>query len=385
MRGRGKSQLLLPTPQTSITSGKEDFLLSSEIEVEVEADYEASSSSSYSPSTANVNYFKRNLRDSSCPLKSFTLKRPRLLRNRSKVVLVTRSSWPFRSNSGDKFFNFQPDSVSDFNKKIIVESKDLMQLKRLLNRDFPYDRVIEKLSSGAEKLLFKRELWRFLLKVSTIYTGDDFEGDRQKKNEIAFAAWTTILRVYGKSRVRGGEEQLERLAIAAVVLQSKLLEESEVDLYKLENKISKLTTKTTCEKAEIEASERKICHLLDWKLLVPSPQVILFSVLDAFSLVVPLPATLKLLVSKVMDELIENFMLQEYLKERDEEEGLLSGLVISVIEIVLTDFFSVFQEGRIDAKKVLQEGLKVEGTVLSSEQRGKIEKAIETVMSSCNA
>ena len=375
--------MLLPTPQTSITSGKEDFLLSSEIEVDVEADYEASSSSSYSPSTANVNYFKRNLRDSSCPLKSFTLKRPRLLRNRSKVVLVTRSSWPFRSNSGDKFLNFQPDSVSDFNKKIIVESKDLMQLKRLLNRDFPYKRVIEKLSSGAEKLLFKRELWRFLLKVSTIYTGDDFEGDRQKKNEIAFAAWTTILRVYGKSRVRGGEEQLERLAIAAVVLQSKLLEESEVDLYKLENKISKLTTKTTCEKAEIEASERKICHLLDWKLLVPSPQVILFSVLDAFSLVVPLPATLKLLVSKVMDELIENFMLQEYLKERD--EGLLSGLVISVIEIVLTDFFSVFQEGRIDVKKVLQEGLKVEGTVLSSDQRGKVEKAIETVMSSCNA
>lgn len=374
---RGKSQLL-PTPQTSTTSTKEDnnFLLSSEVD-EHEQDGQViicidsipkrnlrlrsinknnnnnNKSKSYSTSYSNKSYITT----------AFNLKKPRLLRSKSKI---SRSSWPFRSAGYfDKFLNFS----FSFDP---IPKKEMIILKRLIQRDFPYYRVIDELSDNSYNLLFEKELWTFLLNISTIYTGEDVQGDRQKRNEVAFAAWTTLLRVYGKSRVRGGREQLQKLAVASIVLQSKLLEESDVDLKKLEKKLTKYT-KVSCEKQKIEVCERKICSLLEWKLLVPSPQVILFSVLDALNL----PMSLKLLVSKVLDQLIEDNLLQEYLKD---SSGLLANLVISVIEIVLCDFFSVFQSDQINVKKVLKENLPVGSADLPSEQREKIEKAIETVM-----
>lgn len=269
--------------------------------------------------------------------------------------------------------NFSIDST------IKISSKDSLKLKRLIQRDFPYDRVIKKLSKNSYNLLFDKEFWKFLLKISTIYTGEEVQGDLQKRNEVAFAAWTTLLRVYGgRSRVRGGEERLEGLAVASIVLQAKLLEESDVDLLKLEKKLMKLTTRLSCEKKKIELLERKICSLLEWKLLVPSPQVILFSSLDALNL----PSNLKLLVSKVLDELIEDFLLQEYLITNSQNgNSLLSKLVVSVIEIVLCDFFSVFKGGnQFDVETFLKANLSVETSNLTSNQREKIEKALETVM-----
>jgi len=263
----------------------------------------------------------------------------------------------------------------EFESSMKINSKDSLKLKRLIQRDFPYDRMIKKLSSNSYNLLFDKELWKFLLKISAIYTGEEI----QKRNEIAFAAWTTLLRVYGSSRVRGGKEQLEILSVASVVLQSKLLEESDVDLMKLTKLIkSKKLTNTNLAKNKIESSERKICSLLEWKLLVPSPQVILFSSLDALNL----PSNLKLLVSKVLDKLIQDFLLHEYLIEGSQNGNnmLLSKLVVSVIEIVLCDFFSVFKSVQIDVKKFLNQNLSLEASNLNSYQREKIEKALETVM-----
>jgi hypothetical protein len=423
---RGKSQLL-PTPQNSTTSTKEEdkFLLSSEVdEVEVEVEVDGvvglgvgSVAGGLNKNLSNVNSVNRVNSMSSAGVKSernlrsnsynsyndcnnfnsynsyndcnnsnsyndcnnfnssyniFNLKKPRLLRGKSKIISRS-SSWPFRSwNSGDKFGN---NFVYSFNP---MSKKEMIKLKRLIQRDFPYDRVIEGLSEKTFKLLFDEDLWRFLLKISTIFTGESVQGDRQKRNEVAFAAWTTLLRVYGRSpRMRGGGEQVQKMAVASIVLQSKLLEESDVDLVKLERKMEKLTrTKVSFEKRKIEVCERRICSLLGWKLLVPSPQVLLFSILDSLNL----PSSLKLLVSKVMDQLIEGFFLHDHL--RDCAFGKMVNLVISVIEIVLCDFFSVFQSDQIDPQKLLKESLPVQAVPLTADQREEIEKAIETVMCS---
>lgn len=362
------SAQLLPTPQNSTTSsGKEDYLsalTSSELD---EENFNRHGSAK-----------KRKLSH------SFVLKRPRLLRSssnsRASITKTLSSSWPFRSNPSDKFFNF---FAGDQNANCSKYSKNYfnLQLKRLLQRDFPYDRVIGNLSQAARRMLFTKDLWTFLLKVATIYTGEDVKGDLQKRNEVAFAAWTTLLRFYAlMRRVRGGEGQVEKMAIASIVIQAKLLEEADVDLVKLERKLTKLG-RFKVSKSEIEVNEGKICNLLGWKLLVPSPQVILFTLLDNVGVHVSLPASLKLLVSKVLDGLIEDFFLQEYYESVD-NCGKLAGIVATVAEIVLGDFFSVFQvAGRVDVGKVFKENLAVGGVEVTVELRTRIEKAIETVMS----
>lgn len=360
MKKRGSSQLL-PTPQTSTTSSTwdkadyEDLLLSSELD----------------NSNDNKNLLK------SFTLKPPVLKRPRLLRSCSTVRNTTRynnckSSWPFRSASCAERFDFTELVVS---VKASNSNVDALRLKQALERDFPYNRAIEQLTPYVKGLLFDKTLWPFLLKVSTIYAGDNVQGDRQKRNEIALAAWTTLLRVYAKCRIRGGSEQVERLAIAAVVLQSKLLEESDVDLVKLTRKLTKITP-TAIEKTKIEADERKICGSLSWKLLTPSPQVILFLALDVLSGSISIPTSLKLLVSKVLDRLIEEYFVQEYC-----EGGRMVGdLVRLVLDMVLTDFFSVFYDKKIEISELLEGVLPSDRINVSQEMRSKIERAVEGVV-----
>lgn len=377
MRKRGTNQSLLPTPQTSTTSStwdKDDYEVSSEVEEGEE----------------NVNlrgkrilrvFSEDNLLLLPPPLSN---KRPRLLRSSVKTSynwnsLKFKSSWPFRSSNPkekiDFFFEESFVSVSCGRVDLLKENG---RLRRALERDFPYERAIEGLSASGKRLLFDEKLWKFLIKVATIYAGEDVEGDRQKRTEIAFASWTTLLRVYGKIRVRGGEAQLERLAVAAVVLQSKLLEESDVDLVKLTRKLGKLTT-TLMQKNKIEANERKIAALLDWKLLTPSPQVILFLLLDALSGSIPIPTSLKLLVSKVLDKLIEGFFVQEYLLGGG--CGRMGRMVRLVIEAVLEDFFSAFQGGGgFKIGEILSATPAIECESRVSELKKKIELAIEEIV-----
>ena len=345
---RPRQRQLLPTPQTSTAStaswSKEDFGYSSEIE-------EISVNTSASSISASLSSFKR----------------PRMLRSVSaklKNPLVSNSSWPFRSTSSadqDTTLSLEPESNN---------STFRTRFKRVQSCSFPYARAVKKLAPSGSKLIFAPGLWTLLLKLSTVYAGDDLQGgDRQKRNEIAFAAWTTLVRVYCVCRIRGGESEIRKLAVAAVVLQSKLLEEADVDLGKLEKKLSVLIR---VPKDKLEESERKIAKLLHWKLLTPSPQVILFTALDGLPLT--LPMKVKLLASKVLDSLIEDFFLQDLLQHAPDEFDLVD-VVCGVIGTVLDDFFSVFPRpnrppgGLFPAVK------------LSKGFLGRIERAIETVVS----
>lgn len=180
---------------------------------------------------------------------------------------------------------------------------------------------------------------------------------------------------------------MRKLAVASVVLQSKLLEEADVDLSKLEKKLTPLLRVSA---SKIQESERKIAKLLQWKLLTPSPQVILFTALD--SLPLTLATSLKLLVSKVMDRLIEGFFLQELLQFSGDDFNLTS-IVASVIEIVLADYFSVFPLSSsgsgvddIQLQLQLQSTTKTKTKTNTFEEKlpkqfkERIEKAIETVV-----
>lgn len=339
MKKRGARQLL-PTPQTSTTSTtswvKEDFEGSSEIDVILVEEHD-----------------------------SFDFKVNNSIRR-------VHSSWPFRSNSGKSDFNFV-ESLTD---------NLTIQLKRASSRDFPYFRAMNRLNDREKGLLFDRKLWKFLLTVSTVYSGTDLQGDRQKRNEIAFAAWTTLLRVYSLTRVRG-LQQLDRLAVASVTLQAKLLEEADVDLVKLERKISK-STETKISKDLLKATERRISSLLDWKLLTPSPQVFLFLCLDVLSASgLDLPTTLKLLVSKVLDVLIEDYFIHDYLRDVEHEEQAETGiasLVVSVIETVLGDFFSAFPETATESLKNIQLHLPIKPVNLPTRFKERIEKSIEKII-----
>ena len=332
---------MFPTPQTSTTSTnswiKDEFGQSSEIDVVIPFDLDEN--------------------------KSFnTVKRSR-----------SNSSWPFRSNSVSDTVPFEFDLTVDLDKV------PLDRLKRTLQRDFPYVRIINRMKDRIKKLLFDRELWTFLLNVSAIYSGPEIHGDCHKKNEIAFAAWTTLLRVYAACRVRG-LEQLHRLAVACVTLQAKLLEESDVDLVKLERKLVKLTDTQPLSKDLIQAAEKKITSLLNWKLLVPSPQVILFLCLDVLNAAgLALSASLKLLVSKVLDVLITDFVIHEYLQHHQDTINMAS-VVVAVIESVLEDYFSTFQNAN-SSREAIKKYLPIKAASLTVKFKEKIEKAIEKIMS----
>ena len=343
-----KKRQMLPTPQASTAStaswSKEDFEYSSEIEV---IDVSLSSPVGSINSGSGINFNAQ------------FAKRPRMLRS-TRHTTKSNSSWPFRSNS----INSCPEQLVPFDSSPLQ-----LRFKRVKASSFPYARAITKLTPTARSLIFDPKLWALLLRLSTIYAGECGQGgDTQKRNEIAFAAWTTLLRVYGVCAVRGGAEEMKKLAVAAVVLQSKLLEEADVDLVKLAKKL------TWVSAAKIEESERKISKLLRWKLLTPSPQVILFAALDAMS--VQLSAALKLLASRVLDKLIEEFFLHELLSSSPEVFDLVN-VVGCVIEIVLEDFFSVFP---LPQGEKFAADFKMEKR-LPEKYRERIERAIEVVVS----
>lgn len=364
MKKKGTRQLL-PTPQTSTTSTtswiKDDFGCAGSSEIDVillEEEF-----------INNELIVNGNL----CVLKSAAKDNLNFINTFTFPPHFT-SSWPFRSL---KSASTSAKSPLRFNEKVPLD-----QLNRAVSRDFPYFRVLRGVNGRIENLLFDRELWKFLLNISTIYSGSDAQGDRQKRNEIAFAAWTTILRVYSVARVHGAI-QLYRFAVAAVTLQAKLLEEADVDLVKLERKLAKLT-KFPVSQEKIKATERKISSLLHWKLLTPSPQVFLFLCMDVLSTLGPsaVPASLKLLVSKVLDVLIQSHFIHEYLrqqKQRDEGNCGIAPLVVAVLEIVLDDFFSAFPASPLNSKSI-QGRLPVPAAELSDEFKRKIGEAIETIM-----
>lgn len=362
MKKRGQRQLL-PTPQTSTTSttcwikdSRDNCVTSSEIDFQNE--FENQTELNDQAEIKNQFEFDFVQLDEN---ELFNYER-----DDKKRLKKNYSSWPYRRNYK---LNFQIDS------RIPIK-----ELENILKRDFPYNFVIkEKLNDRIKNLLFDKDLWKFLLNLSTIYSGSDPNGgDRQKRNEIAFASWTTILRVYAIKKIRG-MDQLNKLTVTSIILQAKLLEEADVDLNKLEKKLSKLTD-TPISKESIKLTERKISSILNWKLLIPSPQVILFlclDILDAAGL--SLTTTLKLLVSKVMDHLIETFFIHEFLLTTIGKEKGIASLVVVVIETVLDDFFSLFPP-KINPKELIKLYLPIKPAKLSKKFKKKIEDAIESIM-----
>lgn len=317
---------MLPTPQTSTTSwSKEDFKYSSGIE------------------EMSINDFNVDIEFLQC----CTTKRPRMLRSftaKLKNTTLINSSWPFRPVSSFKVLDPRTSQVLLLNDPSIFR----LRFKRVCASIFPYSVIMKKLSGRSRSLLFDKKLWVLLLKLSSIYTGVGEESkttsiEYQKRNEIAFASWTTLLRLYGTTRIRNGESELKNLALTSVILQSKLLEEADVDLCKLEKKLEWM------KREKIEEHERKICGILRWKLLTPSPQVILFSSLDLLSSTTAplLPSSVKLLVSQVLDRLIEDYFFQDILLSSDLN---IHDTISSIIYIVLNDLFSVFNEPRSESE-----------------------------------
>lgn len=351
---RKRKAVPFPTPQTS--TGDEDISVFS---------FSSSSSSSYSSissSSKNNNYNNNN--SVNYPIiNTFTcIDDPKTCtymnnnhqskrKRRGHAVPISCGlpscqlvSWPFRKplNGGENCCLLQCGG-----EELGIEA--MKRLKGALKRDFPYVRVIPGLTATIRARLMEKKLWLFLIRAAQVYTGSS-RSHRQKYTEIAFAAWTTLVRFYGKCEARG-EGQFLRLALAAVLLQAKLLEEADVDMSKLE-KHRHFPQMASFDRGLLEASERRIAEVLGWKLLVPSPQVILFLCLDVIGAVLAVPMKLKLLVARTLDRLIEDFVLQECLGVGD-VNGVF-GLVLQVLEGVLTDFFG----GNRRSLEILRESIK---------------------------
>ena len=392
---------LLPTPQTSTSRWSRD-----KGSIDLGNDDVALFNGSFN--TSDIDLELSDYEDGPVKQRSLSLS---LARMPSKDDHKLTTSWPRKNHSNSKG-DFKPFDRSFLEDDYLIncspENHSLarsinLRLNRALEVDFPYMRGIKRLREGKIENLFDKNLWNFLLKLSENYSPDD----RQGRTEIAFGAWTNLLRFYGTiegKKARGGLELLERLAVGCVVLQAKLLEEGEMDLVKLgkllKNRKTRMRLYGTAGvikssastkligKDQIETTERRISRVLKWKLSVPSPQTILFLCLDVLGTRIKIPSSLKMMVGKALEVLIERFFLQDKLKEifiscnkTDKTDGL-GALVVGILEWVLVDFFSAFQSSEKikNLKKLITEIIPIRPINFNCKNVKEIEEAIEIVV-----
>jgi hypothetical protein len=274
---------------------------------------------------------------------------PRIIRN--------SSSWPFTLNdprksiTADTFITGLVEFYHQRRKALDAEPIESLESLRLaLTRQFPYAKAFNKIISTKRKNLILQDetVDKIMNDVACIYAGSTLF-DLQKQTEIVFCAWTTLLQYACTKRILR-DEQLPVLALAATVLQAKLMDEADVNIGEL---LKKTGLKETFEVEDVKVWERRISTALQFKILYPTPQVLLFLFFDNLDSFISVPLTTKLVCGLVLDNLMQSGAFRQMILDSPDRFSRIGLLVLGVMFEVLAYFYIERSLGSLSRRHLL--------------------------------
>lgn len=272
-----------------------------------------------------------------------TSSRPQMIQKSTPPTRNRPSSWPFNVNDSRKSLSadaFMTGLVDFYHRRLAFdeEFESLASLRLALRRQFPYAQAFDKIKSVRRKhlILQSETVDRIMNSIARVYAGSSLF-DLQKQSEIVFCAWTTLLQYACAKRIPR-DDQLPVLAVAATVLQAKLMDEADVNVESLLKKTGGLNEFTITAK-EVKMWERRVSSALQYKILYPSPHILLFLFLDNLDAFVPVPLTTKLVVGLVLDNLMYSGTFRQMILDSPGRFNRIGLLVFGVVAEVLAYFY----------------------------------------------
>ncbi len=281
--------------------------------------------------------FKTMSRVSKRTRRSLRTNRPQMLQN-TAIPRLRNSSWPFSLNDPRKSISadvFITGLVEFFYQRKPVSIQSLEALRLVLRRQFPYHDAFDRILSTKRKALILQSdsIDKIMNSIAQIYAGNSVF-DLQKQNEIVFCAWTTLVQYACTKRILRNE-QLPILAAVATILQAKLMDEADINI--------EILLKKTGLKAfsadEIKVWEIRVSSAVQFKLLYPTPHVILFLLFDNLDAFVPVPLTFKLICGLVLDNLLLSGAFRKIISEEPERFNRIGSLVFGILLEVMAYFY----------------------------------------------
>ena len=271
------------------------------------------------------------------------------------IPRIRNSSWPFTLNDPRKSITadaFISGLVEFYHqRKSAVEPIESLEALRLaLTQQFPYAKAFDKVISTKHKHLILQDasIDKIMNEIAHLYSGSTVF-DLQKQTEIVFCAWTTLLQYACTKRIIRND-QLPILAAASTVLQAKLMDEADVNI---ESMLRKTGLKDLFEAEEIKAWERRVSSALQFKILYPTPQVLLFLLFDNLDAFVTVPLTIKLVCSLVLDNLLHSGVFRGIILESPDRFGRIGPLVFGIMLEVLVYFYVERSLGSLSRRHLL--------------------------------
>lgn len=269
-----------------------------------------------------------------------TRPRPQMIQNPVEPRL-SKTSWPFSFNNsrktvtGDAFINGMLEFY--FQKLAFGEPVTSIDALRLaLRRQFPYEKALSRVISVRRRdlIICDESTDAMMNSIAQVFAGSSLF-DLQKQTEIVFCAWTTMLQYACKRRIIR-DDHVPLLTAASTILQAKLMDEADVNVESLLKKAACLKDLTA---DQVKIWERRVSGALKYKILYPTPHVLLFLFLDNLDAFVSVPKTTKLVAGLVLDNLMASGVFRQLILQSPQRFGRIGTLVFGVLVEVLAHFY----------------------------------------------